>query len=206
MKEESVTPEQTESGFKRFLRRLLRWLIGLLVVFILGAVAATLVLYRPAAEKLLQAQSALKQVQGQIADQQAKKDSLNRRLTEVQARVETLEADNQTLQAELEAAGLYATLLSALVDLTGARLALASNDPASARVYLSNMPAALENLSALLGVRERTLVVPMQRRLEQAVDNLEGDQYATQSDLNVLANNLVQLKRNLMGKVSGKGK
>ena len=206
LEQEPMSPEPVESGFKRFLRRVLRWAIGLLVVFVLGAVAATFTLYRPTAEKLHQADTALEQARQQIAELEAEKERLARELAEGQARLETSHADNQALQAEVDAAGLYVALLSALADVTGARLALASNDPTGARAYLSNVPAALEHLAALLGVKERTLVVPMQRRLEQAVDNLEGDQYAAQSDLNVLANTLVQLKRNLMWKVPGKGK
>ncbi|MFH1007838.1 MAG: hypothetical protein V1800_10090 [Candidatus Latescibacterota bacterium] len=197
---------QAESGFKRFFRRLFHWTVGLLVVFILGAVAARFVLYHPAAEKLLRGETALEQARLQIAAQEAEEDSLNRWLAEVRARLETSHADNQALQAEVDAAGLYVTLLSVLADVTGARLALASNDPASARAYLSNAPAALEHLAALLGAERSNVVVPMQNRLAQAMENLQSDRYAAQSDLNVLANALVQLKGNLMWEYTRKKK
>ena len=173
-KESVSTPP--ESGFKRFVRRLLRWTLGLLIVFGLGVLTAIFTLYLPANEKLRQANAALGQSKQQIAGLKA------------------LEGDKQTLQAKLDTANLYVAMLSVLVDVTGARLALASNDPAEARVHLSDTAAKLENLGALLKAEQSKIAVSMQKRLENALKELESDQYAAQSDLNVLANNLVQLR------------
>lgn len=181
---ESRPTDRAESRAGRFFRRVFRWAVGLLAVFALGAGTVLLTLYLPSAEEARGAER-------QVVELEAERDDLARQL-------KSEKTEGQTLRTELDAARLYVAVLSVLLDVTGARLALVSDDPASARVYLSKAPAMLENLAALLDEEQRSLVAPMQKRLREALENLESDHHAAQSDLDVLSNTLTQQKMNLL--------
>ena len=186
---------RTEGGFKRFLRGLLRWFLALLIFAALGAAAFGYFLYLPATEELDEARTALEEARLQVAELEAEKDVLARRLSEAETRASVLEADKRRIQARLDTASVHVAVLSVLTDVTGARLALASKDHNAARTHLSHAPDALNHLGALLGAEQKDVLASMKERLGHALDELEDDQYAAQSDLDVLASKLVQLSR-----------
>ena len=176
----SVMPE---SRFERFLRRALRWLVGLLIVFVLGALTSGLLLYRP--------------VQQERDRLQAEFDAANNQIVELETQVASLKLSEnkiKALQGELDQASLHVILLSALSDVNAARLALVNDDQAGAKVHLTNTPATLKDLESLLGTNHREIVLDMQSRLKLAIDEMAKDDFAAQSDLGVLATNLVQLE------------
>ena len=189
--EESTPTARPEGKAARFFERVVRWTVALLVVCALGAGAVFFTLYLPASRDA-------DQVREQATALMDERDDLARRLTDIQAQLKASEERETELQAELNAARIYVAVLSVLVDLNGARLALASDDPSSARVYLNKTPAMLEDLADLLGEGEIDLVPPMQKRLKQVLAGMRSDPDATQSDLEVLVGNLTQLKMNLM--------
>lgn len=195
---ESTSRGQARSSLKRFFHRVSRWAIGLLIAFLLGAGTAVFTLYRPTLDKVFQTNAVLEQARGQIATLEAEKDSLTRLLADSQARVRDLEASKDALRVQLHADSLYIAVLSVLVDVNGARLALASDDPSSARVYLNKTQAMLGDLDDLLGEEESDLVPPMQKRLRQTLGDMKSDPGAARSDLEVLVSSLTQLKMNLM--------
>ena len=185
--ESHIPAARPRGGFGRFLRRLLNGLLLVLLFLLLGGLATAYFLYWPA-------RSQLEKAHGQIADLAAARNGLTLQLSESQERARALQADLQAVGARLDTTRQYVAMLSLLSDVTAARLALASNDPDGARGHLSHAPAALDSLARLMGQEQRTALAQMRQRLQHALGELDGDQYAAQSDLNVLANKLVQLR------------
>lgn len=172
-----------ESRLQRFARLSIRWLAGLLIVFALGVLATVFVLLQPARQDLSQTRTELEQA--------------NQRITELETEVDrlsTFERSNQKLSEDLDKANLHITILRALSDVNAARLALAMDDPASARVHLTNTDQTLQELEGLVEANSQELVLSMQDRLELALSEIGDDGFAAQSDLGVLATNLVQLE------------
>jgi hypothetical protein len=112
----------------------------------------------------------------------------------LEARVSSLESQTGQLQDQLDLADLHTRILSALADVRSAQLALQQEDVPRAKVHLTNTPATLVELEDLVGVDQTELVASMRERLDLAAGGLEDDTFAAQSDLDVLANNLIQLE------------
>lgn len=185
-----VTPQvQVESRLGRFLRKVLRWITGLFVVFAGGVLTTYFVLYRPQVEQLNATQAELGKAQ-----QQAKTFE-----SEIE-RLKPIEANSETLLENMKKTELHVQLLSALSDVNAARLALVNNDAPSARVGLTDTLSTLKNLEQLVEQDHRDLVIAMQNRLTLAMDEMKADPFASQSDLAVLAANLVQLENSYFAK------
>lgn len=180
-------PPEAESRLRRLFRRTLRWAAGLLLVFALGVLTATLGFYVPKVRALQQAEQAQRQAEQQVEALEAKIDALG-------AQVDSLKAQLEQQQAELDSAELHAQILSALADVSAAQLALANEDPDGARLALSNTPDTLEAMSRLIGSEQIDTVTSMQQRLTLVLAELEDDREAAQSDLSVLSTNLVKLE------------
>ncbi len=172
-----------ETRWERWLRLSIRWLAGILIVFGLGVFATVLLLYRPTIEEL-------SRVRGELDQAQEKISGLENEVN----RLRSLEVDRQALQEEVQQANLHIQILSALSDVNSARLNLANEEVASARVDLTNTPETLLRLEQLVGPEQRDAVTAMQDRLALAQGEMERDTFAAQSDLRVLATNLVQLE------------
>jgi cell division protein FtsB len=182
--EELISPvPKPESRWRRFFRLALRWVVGLLIVFLLGVLATTLLFYRPTLERLNQLQAEHQQSVQRVAELEA----------EV-ARLSELERRNQALEKDLATANLDRKLLKILADVNAARFALSSGDAAGARLILSKAPAALKEIALLVSQDQRESVTAMQNRLDLALSEMERDAFAAQSDLGVLASNLAQLE------------
>jgi hypothetical protein len=175
------TPPETRS--QRFFRLAIRWIAGFLVVFALGVLAAVWLIYRPAAQQLSLIQTELGVANQRIAELEA----------EV-ARLTPLDTRNQALQEELAEADLHIKILRALSDVNTARLSLANEDIPGARAQLTNTPRTLKELEQSIGANQKGMVGAMLNRLELALAEVERDAFAAESDLNVLATNLVQLE------------
>jgi hypothetical protein len=189
-KEEEQIPAPPEAGppprSRLFLRRALRWAAGLLIVFALGALAATWFLYRPQTQELAAARAAQQQSQARIAELEGQVD-----------RLQPLGETNETLQAQLEQAEARTQLLATLVEVNRARLALANENLPEAQEGLSGAGQGLTELARLVGPGEREQVAAMQSRLELVRGEIEQDAFAAQSDLGVIAANLEQLEETL---------
>lgn len=172
-----------ETRFQRFLRLSLRWLAGILVVFVLGFLAALLLLYRPETQEVLRLRDDLQESNQRVAQ-----------LEDEVARLEALRTENEALTGELEATNLHLQILRALVDVNAARAALAKDEPARARLHLANTPDTLQELERMVEQDQRGVVTAMRSRLELALDEMERDTFAADSDLGVIAMNLEQLE------------
>ncbi|MDD5467154.1 MAG: hypothetical protein PHS96_05065 [Anaerolineales bacterium] len=171
-----------ESRAGRAMTRMLRRLLGLLIVFGLGAIAVLYSLYIPTRQVVYDQEVGLQQAQERITE-----------LEEQVASLSVLESENLELRKELDEANLHTLLLSALANVNAARVALAEDDIATARAYLAEANT-IKDLAALVAPEQRDAVTDMVKRLELAVSEIDKDKFAALSDLDVLAANLTQLK------------
>ena len=181
-----VSPTKPESRFKRVFLRVIRWMLIMLIVFGLGAITVIFSLYLPSRETVREYEAKIEASNQQIAD-------LNQQIQSLKS----LEEQNKALEEELEKTEMHLIVLSALSDVNAARLALAEEDVASARSYLTNTPDSLNKLANLVQPDQRTLINSMQDRLELALSEMDEDIFAGQSDLGVLASNLTQFENTL---------
>jgi cytoskeletal protein RodZ len=181
---EEIAPEsQPEGRARRFRKRALRWLLGFLIVFGLGALLAVYALYLPARERIRSSQDQL--------------EAANQKITELESRVDSLsglETTNQELQAEIEATSLHVNILKARADIAAAQLSLAKDDPSKARLALSKTPNTLEILAGIIPPGQKEVVTDLQDRLKLAVSEIGENTFAADSDLNVLATGLMELE------------
>jgi len=188
-----------ESKARRFFRMLLRWTLGLLIVFGVGFLTAVYMLYRPEVQLNRELQNQL-QSQQQAAEQQVAE--LESQIGELEAQVDDLSplaAENEELLAAQVEFEVHISILDARMDVSNALLALAMDDPAKARVSLDRTGETLANLSSLLPADQRGMVTSMEQRLELALTEIEADPYAAKSDLDVLAKSLLELEDSLFG-------
>jgi len=193
--EGAAAEAKEESKARRFFRKVLRWTVGLLIVFGVGFTVAIFALYRPTLQKVEQGKSELAQaneqienLDGQIADMEGEIESLR-----------TLEDKNQELIAAQKGLNLHVAILNARVDAANALLSLGQGDDAQAHLILSNTAENLNTIESLLDPDQREVVTAMQQRLELVLTEMENDSYAAQSDLDVLATSLLQLEDALFG-------
>ncbi len=184
---EVETPREP-SRWGRFARRALRWLAVLLAAFSLGLAATWVARVRPQAEHIQALEAEKAALESQVADLEA----------EV-AELQPLRAENADLKEQLRQAETKRTLLSVLVDVTSAQLALAQDDSLAARAALTESDDRLAVLQRDLSGQDAEAVAAMRDRLDLVLRELDEDAFAAQRDLEVLANRLVALKKALFG-------
>ena len=187
---EAEPAPKPESKIRRFFRSMLRWTLGLLIVLGAGFIAAIFLLYRPeiTASKIQQAelQTQLTAAEAQIADLEAQINGLS-----------PLANENKTLVANQMEYELRILLIDARLDVSDALLALAENDPPRAQVVLDRTTDKFAAMKALLPATQSGVVTGMEQRLTLILAEIEDDPYAAQSDLDVLANSLLELEDSL---------
>lgn len=196
---------QPESRYKRIFLRALRWSLGILIAFSFGILVTILVLYLPSWQKLAKTDDRLAQANQQIDDIESQTDErideiesqAQQQIDDLKSQIEelsALEIENEDLHTKLNQSDMHVALLSARVDIAMAQLALMNQDPTKAHIALSKTPETLDTLASLLEPGQRKIVTDMQERLELAVTELDDNEYAAQSDLDVLARTLVELE------------
>lgn len=181
-------PEEEPSRFGGMMRWLLRWAVVVGVVFLLGVMATWIVRVSPQSDTIRSLSRSLDESRNQV--------------DELQREVETLrglEDENEQLTQELETKDRHLDLLAVLVDVTRAQLALAEDQPGEASVELDGTDDRLASLERGLEGSEADVVSGMRDRLNLVLNELETDEFAAQRDLEILANNLVDLERTLFG-------
>jgi outer membrane murein-binding lipoprotein Lpp len=171
--------DATPSRAAIWLRSLLRWGTVILIVFALGAIATLYIRVRP--------------LISQVEELQAQTDQLSAELSDAQSELDRL----HPLEVDFEDAQLRLDLLRILLDVTSARLALAEEDSLTARFSLTGTENALRSLRGKLTGNQASDLEAMQSRLSLVMDELEQDQFAAKSDLEVIANWVVSLEREL---------
>ncbi len=175
-------PIQEESRFQSLTRHALTWLIILLVGALLGALAVYWLAYRPLRSQSDVTNQELTQTQQQSTDLQTRVGQLS-----------SLETKNQDLQNQLKQDQILISLLSAQVDVSAARLALANKDTQTAQASLTHMGGTLKSLKGLLPVDQQSTISDMQNRLQLVTGELTSNTFAADSDLIVLAKSLSDL-------------
>jgi hypothetical protein len=179
-------PVKEPSRLGQFMRKLLRWAVGLLVVFALGVGAMWYARLQPEEAKNSQLRDTIQSLEDSIVSLQAEVDGLS-----------PLVDENSDLQRQLEQAAVHVGILEVLVDVSSAQLALSDDDIVTAKASLAGtdslLAAAAENLSS----DHQGTVEEMRGRLTLVLEELEVDAFAATRDLEVLSNNLNALTRSL---------
>ena len=186
--EEPKAPAEREAKDSRvggFLKRALRWIVIFLVVFTLGIVAMQFVRVRPLTDERDGLSQSLAEAQAASQDLQTEID-----------RLEGVEQENQALTETLQQTEVKLALLNILVDVTRAQLALAQEDPLRVAAALQGTGEKLATSRDLMedsdleGIRERLVLV---------LSEVDGDPFAAERDLEILANILLEIERELSG-------
>jgi len=179
---EAVEPTEG-SRFGRFLKRALRWVVALLIIFTLGIVAMQIVRVSPLIDERNSFEDSLSEAQATQQDLQAELD-----------RLEGVEAENQELSSSLQQFEARVAVLNMLVDVTRAQLALAREDPAGVAAALMETGEKLTLLSDLVSADELT---GLRERLVLVLSEVDADPFAAEHDLEILANTLLEIKAEL---------
>ena len=176
------------SRFGRFLRRLLRWGVLLLVTFTLGVVAMHFVQVQPLraerndlTQSLVEAEETRQELQAEIDD------------------LEGVEAENQVLTESIKQREARLMLLNVLVDVTRAQLALAQDEPVGVAAALKATGEKLRSLRDLLGTSAAADLEGSRERLVLVLSEVDGDPFAAERDLEILANTILEMERELSG-------
>jgi hypothetical protein len=170
------------------LRRVLVWVLAILLVFSLGVGACWLTQVQPQRELIASLESRTGDAEAQAANLQA----------EV-TRLSPFEGENEALRTQLKRSTQHLDLLFVLVDVTSAQLAMVQEDILAAKAALSGTDARLGNLESNLSGAEAETVKGLSERLTLVLDEVESDEFAARRDLEILANNLLSLERSLFG-------
>lgn len=197
---EAETPPPTapavqakKSGSGRWTKAL-RWFLGLLVIFGLGAILVIFLLYIPERQRVDQAKQQISAIEAQAtADEQKATQKIN----DLESRVNqlsALEPKNKELQTTLSQANTRIALLSVRVDIAAAQLALTQNDANTASSALAKTPKTMEGLKSSLASEQQKTWEDSLARLNLAISEIGKDNYAAQSDLDVLMKGLEELE------------
>lgn len=185
------TPEELPkepSKFALFLRKLLRWATGTLTIFTLGIVLMWIVQVRPRTIELRELESQFQSANQEIEKLAGELDILK-----------AVDAENAALEATLDETLIHLNLLSVLVDVSIAQLALNDGNLEMAQAALAETDSKLDLLAIDLDGNRQDTVEAMQERLSLALNEINEDTFAAQSDLEVLRNTLLALERSLFG-------
>ncbi len=180
-------PAAKPNRFAVIVRRILFALLGAVLIFLAGALAAYLLIARPA-------QSELSAVSTELEAQKSAAQQVSADLDSAQQRLAALEAEKKDLQARLASADLYIAILNALTEAQTARIEIAARNTTGASLALSNLGRALKTLESVAQSDQKAVIAALQKDLQPIVSQLASNPSAAQSELEKLAGNLMQLK------------
>lgn len=187
-----------ESKAQRFLRRLARWALVLLITLLAGAALIVFPLYLP-----LQAQFKGAQTEVAQADQQlsALQTQTSGQISSLATQVAGLQTEKKEAQTALANNEMHLATLNALNDVTAARLALTTEgfNYSNAAFSLTEAMKSLEALAKLAAPEQAKGIKDMQEIATKALSILNGsDPQAAAADLDKLSDSLVTLRRKLL--------
>ena len=193
---EPASEPVAESRSKRFLRQVLRVALAFVIIFGIGAILVIFLLYIPERQKstqssqdLIQAKQTIELLQSQIID-------LETEIQNQQDRFDALLVVNQELNSALGTTELQVVIISVRTDIANARLALAMDDSGQAQLILTNTPKSFDKMENLLSEGDAKIVENLRERLELILGEIDRDNYAAESDLDVLDKALLELENN----------
>lgn len=178
--EEKTNPEtKPVRQMPPWLQGFLRWGLIILVAFVLGAALVALVWFLPLQQDYKLVSTQLEQAEADV--------------TELTTQVDALTAQNENLQQSLDATGLQTAITSALADVREARLAIDANDPAGARLAVTQSIQSLSTLTGLVDKENSDIVSNMLEKANQANVDLQTDLASAVPGLEQLDKNLVSM-------------
>jgi septal ring factor EnvC (AmiA/AmiB activator) len=190
-------PSEGKGGLPPLARQALRGLLGILIIFLLGFLAAMITLYSPNQNELQKVKTELQQAKEKMTSLET---GLTKQATESSTKQKDLASAQEqinTLKGKLDKSAFHVKLLRVLTEIHQAHLALANEDVPFAQLYLKETPKALEELGILLGGEYKDLAKDLQSRLQQALGEMDKDLFAAKSDLSVIEEKLLRLESTL---------
>jgi cell division protein FtsB len=176
------------SKLRLFLRRLLLWVVAILVIFTLGVGATWLARVIPQQKEIDNLEQEMENLLN-AAELSA---------SEIEDLLPLID-ESASLQSDLSEAELQVKVLSTQADVASAQLALLAEDFVTAKASLAGTDTRLEALISNLESEDRNTVQGMLTRLELVLEELGEDSFAAIRDLEVLSSNLAALERSLFG-------
>ncbi|MEW5871998.1 MAG: hypothetical protein AB1894_22200 [Chloroflexota bacterium] len=188
---EAAKPSRPEKRPLSLWKRLLRGLLGILILIGLGAILVLFTLYMPLRQNFTNAQVRINELTNQASsDLEAANQEIDR--------LSSLETQNKDLQSQLAQSNLHLAILQVQVDIASAQLALANQEPEKARLALTKTPDHLQFLEKQLPQDQRKVITDLQARLELVLGEIDENGYAASSDLDVMSASLLELENALI--------
>lgn len=187
--EDQLVEEEEEksppSRLSRFFRKVLVWLIIVIVVFSAGFLIDHFLRYKPLSVAMTETQSELDQITQEVSDLRVE----NTRLTN--------EVDS--LQEALAIANARLGYFQVLMDVNNARINLFLEEIQSAQEVLADTSQRLEDLLPFIAEVDDELALSLPRRLELIIAGLERDPETARIDLELFTKDLLELEPLLFG-------
>jgi hypothetical protein len=187
-----VVPKPDEpkppSRIGTFFRKALRWTTGLIFIFGLGVITAWLVRVLPQDVQIEDLNNRLNAAETSVGELESQISSLM-----------PLAVENESILMELSETQKHVDVMSILVDVTSAELALLKEDLVTAKASLSGTDTRLALLQDDLEGEELQTIEGIRTRLTLVLEELDEDVETAMNDLGVLTNNLIALERSLFG-------
>ena len=174
------------SKTRKFFRKVLIWLIVIVVAFGAGFLLDHFLRYRPLADNLQGTQTQLAELQGDLDEAENLVEQMTPRLEAANAKITSLEDD-------LDMANARVQLYKMLVDVSNARLALFLENIEEAQTALADTKTGLEALGPVIEQVDEELALSMSRRLELIIAGLERDPETAAIDLELFTKDLLAL-------------
>lgn len=186
----AAEPARVESGFRRFMRNLVRAAAVILLLFGAGFLTAYFLLVRPAQQQTSQVQSSLEQAQRDVS-------SAETRVAQSEGQMKSMQTQVEQARGEMEKAQNRAALQTVRTDIAVARLALANKDGPAARNALVQAQNDLAQMLPALKAADENLADSVAGRLEIILNELNRDPTTAISDMDILSRNLDQAEEAL---------
>jgi hypothetical protein len=174
------------SKSRMIFRRILVWLVLIVLAFAGGFFVDTILRYQPAVTRVEQLTADLEDSKGTITALQDEIELL------------TLYKDKNTaLEAEIDQVTTHLTLLSARAMVADARLALEQESQADAKLALDKLGSTLTSLKEMVNADQADVVENMIQRQKLIVLEMDQEGFSALTDLEVLAARLNTLENTL---------
>jgi len=182
------TPEETPQDGKsrNIFRRILIWLVVIVMAFAGGFFVDAQLRYQPERQKNRQLQTDLNAAEERVRDLE----------DEVQ-RLSVFEERNQELREEIHNLETHLILISTQNAVADSMLAFSRDNLADTKLALDRVGRNLTKLTEMLNEDQVEVVENMQQRHDLIMEELERDSSAAISDLEVLASKLESLENSL---------
>jgi hypothetical protein len=182
-----------------FFRKILIWLVIIVIAFSAGMIADHFLRYKPLSDDNVETQAALDQSHQDLSDMQAGIDELNILTQEAADTITKLENDKKALQDEIETTTTHMELLQVLVDVSNARVALFLDDVQEAKDTLVNTQQRLEKLLPRIAEFDPGLAQDMPQRLNLIISGLDRDTETVIIDLELITGDLLNIEEAVFG-------